>query len=60
MKKVLEPGKANFYWVPVDPDIDDPRVRQSLLGYPGDGLYMQILTSIQAILYHQGFLYAMT
>lgn len=57
MKKVsLEPGKANFYWVPVDPDIDDPR--GTLILAPviqAMDFYMQILTSIQAILAHQGF-----
>lgn len=52
----LEPGKANFFWVPVDPDIDDPR--GTLILTPviqAMDFYMQILTSIQAILAHQGF-----
>lgn len=55
-KVSLEPGKANFYWVPTDPDIDDPRgnlilapVLQSV------DFQMQIMQDLQAILHHQGF-----
>jgi hypothetical protein len=57
MKQVsLEPGKANFFWVPTDPDIDDPRgtllltpVLQSI------DFQMQILQDLQAVLHHQGY-----
>jgi hypothetical protein len=57
MKMVsLEPGKANFFWVPTDPDIDDPRgtlllspVLQSI------DFQMQILQDLQAVLHHQGW-----
>jgi hypothetical protein len=52
----LEPGKANFFWVPTDPDIDDPRgtllltpVLQSI------DFQMQILQDLQAVLHHQGW-----
>lgn len=57
MKAVsLEKGKANFYWVPTDPDIDDPRgtlllapVLQSI------DFQMQILQDLQSVLHHQGW-----
>ncbi len=57
MKQVsLEPGKANFFWVPTDPDIDDPRgtllltpVLQSI------DFQMQILQDLQTVLHHQGW-----
>jgi len=57
MKQIsLEPGKANFFWVPTDPDIDDPRgtllltpVLQSI------DFQMQILQDLQAVLHHQGW-----
>jgi hypothetical protein len=57
MKQVsLEPGEANFYWVPTDPDIDDPRgtllltpVLQSI------DFQMQILQDLQSVLHHQGW-----
>jgi hypothetical protein len=57
MKQVsLEPGKANFFWVPTDPDIDDPRgvllltpVLQSI------DFQMQIFQDLQSVLHHQGW-----
>ena len=56
-KKVsLEPGKANFFWVPTDPDIDDPRgnlVMSSVL--QSIDFQMQIMQDLQAVLHHQGF-----
>ncbi len=55
-KVSLEPGKANFYWVPTDPDIDDPRgnlmlspVLQSI------DFQMQIMQDLQAVLHRQGY-----
>lgn len=55
-KVSLEKGKANFFWVPTDPDIDDPRgnlilapVLQSI------DFQMQILQDLQAVLHHQGW-----
>jgi hypothetical protein len=56
-KKVsLEPGKANFFWVPTDPDIDDPRgnlvmapVLQSI------DFQLQIMNDLQAVLHRQGW-----
>ena len=57
LKKVsLEPGKANFFWVPTDPDIDDPRgnlvmapVLQSI------DFQLQIMSDLQAVLHRQGW-----
>ncbi len=55
-KVSLEPGKANFFWVPTDPDIDDPRgnlilapVLQSI------DFQMQIMQDLQAVLHRQGW-----
>ena len=56
-KKVsLEPGKANFFWVPTDPEIDDPRgnlvmapVLQSI------DFQLQIMNDLQAVLHRQGW-----
>jgi hypothetical protein len=56
-KKVsLEPGKANFFWVPTDPDIDDPRgnlVMASVL--QSIDFQMQIMQDLQAVLHRQGW-----
>lgn len=56
-KKVsLEPGKANFFWVPTDPDIDDPRgnlVMSSVL--QSIDFQMQIMQDLQAVLHRQGW-----
>jgi hypothetical protein len=47
---------ANFFWIPCDPDIDDPRGTLTLTPViQAMDFYMQILGSIQAILAHQGF-----
>lgn len=55
-KKSLEKGLANFFWVPTDPDIDDPRgnlilapVLQSV------DFQMQIMQDMQTVLHHQGW-----
>ena len=57
MKKVsLEKGKANFFWVPTDPDPDDPR--GNLLLTPvlqAIDFQMQILQDLQAVLHRQGW-----
>ena len=52
----LEPGKANFFWVPVDPDIEDPR--GNLIMAPAlwaIDFQLQILQDLQAVLHHQGW-----
>ena len=57
MKEVsLEKGKANFFWVPTDPDPDDPRgtvimapVLQAI------DFQMQIFQDLSAVLHHQGW-----
>ena len=52
----LEKGKANFFWCPVDPDIDDPR--GNLIMAPvlqAVDFQMQILNDLQAVLHHQGW-----
>lgn len=56
-KKVsLEPGKCNFFWVPIDPGIDDPRGTLSLTpALQSIDFQMQILTDLQAVLHHQGW-----
>jgi len=57
MKKVsLEKGKANFFWVPTDPDPDDPR--GNLIMVPvldAIDFQMQILQDLAAVLHHQGW-----
>lgn len=48
--------KANFFWVPVDPDIDDPR--GNLVMTPvlwAIDFQLQILQDLQAVLHHQGW-----
>ncbi len=57
MKKVsLEPGKANFFHVPTDADIDDPR--GNLLMSPvlqAIDFQMQILQDLQMVIHRQGW-----
>jgi hypothetical protein len=57
MNKVsLEKGKANFYWVPTDPDIDDPRGNLMLTPMlQSIDFQMQILQDLQAVLHRQGY-----
>jgi hypothetical protein len=55
MKKVSLEG-ANFFWVPTDPDIDDPRgnlVMGSVL--QAIDFQMQMLQDLQAVIHHQGW-----
>jgi len=56
-KKVsLEPGKANFFWVPTDPMAGDPR--GTLVMAPvlqAIDFQMQILQDLQSVLHHQGW-----
>lgn len=56
MMKKVRLDKANFYWVPTDPDADDPRgnlilapVLQSV------DFQMQIMQDLAAVLHHQGW-----
>ncbi len=57
MKEVsLEKGKANFFWVPTDPDPDDPR--GNLIMAPvlqAIDFQMQIFQDLAAVLHHQGW-----
>lgn len=55
MKKVsLE--NANFFWVPVDPDIDDPRGNLAMTPVLwAIDFQLQILQDLQAVLHHQGW-----
>ena len=57
LKKVsLEPGKANFFWVPTDPDPDDPRGNLILAPVlQAIDFQLQILQDLQAVLHHQGW-----
>jgi len=56
-KKIsLEPGKANFFWVPTDPDIEDPRGTLALAPVlQSIDFQMQILADLQAVLHRQGW-----
>ncbi len=52
----LERGKANFFWVPTDPDPDDPR--GNLIMAPvlqAVDFQMQIFQDLAAVLHHQGW-----
>lgn len=52
----LEKGKANFFWVPTDPLIDDPRGTLTLTPViQAIDFQMQILQDLQAVLHHQGY-----
>lgn len=56
-KKVyLDPQNANFFWVPSDPDIGDPRGTLTLSPVlQAIDFQMQILQDLQAVLHHQGY-----
>jgi len=56
-KKVsLEKGKANFFWVPTDPDINDPRgVLHLTPVIQAIDFQLEILNDLQAVLHHQGY-----
>lgn len=56
-KKVyLDPTRANFFWVPADPDIGDPRGSLNLSPVlQAIDFQMQILQDLQAVLHHQGY-----
>lgn len=56
-KKVyLDPSNANFFWVPADPDIGDPRGTLNLSPVlQAIDFQMQILQDLQAVLHHQGY-----
>lgn len=56
-KKVyLDPANANFFWVPADPDIGDPRGTLTMTPVlQAIDFQMQILQDLQAVLHHQGW-----
>jgi len=56
-KKVyLDKEHANFFWVPADPDIGDPRGTLNLSPVlQAIDFQMQILQDLQAVLHHQGY-----
>jgi hypothetical protein len=57
MKNVsLEKGEANFYWVPTDPEIGDPR--GTLILSPvlqAIDFQLEIMRDLQKVLHHQGW-----
>lgn len=57
IKKVyLDPSHANFFWVPADPDIGDPRGTLTMTPVlQAIDFQMQILQDLQAVLHHQGY-----
>lgn len=56
-KKVyLDPDNANFFWVPADPEIGDPRGTLTMSPVlQAIDFQMQILQDLQAVLHHQGY-----
>lgn len=56
-KKVyLDKSNANFFWVPADPDIADPRGTLTMSPVlQAIDFQMQILQDLQAVLHHQGY-----
>lgn len=56
-KKVyLDDKNANFFWVPADPDIGDPRGTLTMSPVlQAIDFQMQILQDLQAVLHHQGY-----
>ena len=56
-KKVyLDNAHANFFWVPADPELGDPRGTLSLSSVlQAIDFQMQILQDLQAVLHHQGY-----
>ncbi|MCX7773610.1 MAG: hypothetical protein N2376_10920 [Clostridia bacterium] len=57
LKKVyLDKAHANFFWVPADPEIGDPRGTLTLTPVlQAIDFQMQILQDLQAVLHHQGW-----
>lgn len=56
-KKIyLDKEHANFFWVPADPDIGDPRGTLTMSPVlQAIDFQMQILQDLQAVLHHQGY-----
>jgi len=56
-KKIyLDPSNANFFWVPADPDIGDPRGTLTMTPVlQAIDFQMQILQDLQSVLHHQGY-----
>lgn len=55
-KVYLDKAHANFFWVPADPDIGDPRGTLNMSPVlQAIDFQMQILQDLQAVLHHQGY-----
>lgn len=55
-KVYLDKQHANFFWVPADPDIGDPRGTLNMSPVlQAIDFQMQILQDLQAVLHHQGY-----
>lgn len=55
-KVYLDPSNANFFWVPSDPSIGDPRGTLQLAPVlQAIDFQMQIFQDLQAVLHHQGY-----
>lgn len=55
-KILLDKKHANFFWVPSDPDIGDPRGTLTMTPVlQAIDFQMQILQDLQAVLHHQGW-----
>ena len=56
-KKIyLDKANANFFWVPTDPEIGDPRGTLTMSpALQAVDFQMQILQDLQAVLHHQGY-----
>lgn len=55
-KVYLGPNQANFFWVPADPEIGDPRGTLNMTPVlQAIDFQMQILQDLQAVLHHQGY-----
>ncbi len=55
-KVYLDKQHANFFWVPTDPEIGDPRGSKNLVPVlQSIDFQLQILQDLQAVLHHQGF-----
>lgn len=55
-KVYLDKKHANFFWVPADPDIGDPRGTLNMSPVlQAIDFQMQILQDLQAVLHHQGY-----
>lgn len=56
LKEPVDLSRANFYWVPTDPDLNDPRgnlIMGSVL--QAIDFQMQVLQDLQAVIHNQGW-----